>query len=86
MSKKAIKFPERAEKTIEVVLAEFLAEQRKRLKPGTAWKKGLMQQGTCPGRYVLQRYFTGQPKIPVSIQMILMMRIIWSLTTITFQE
>ncbi|GBE35774.1 hypothetical protein BMS3Bbin06_02318 [bacterium BMS3Bbin06] len=28
MSKKAIKFPERAEKTIEVVLAEFLAEHR----------------------------------------------------------
>ncbi len=35
MSKKVIKFPERAEKTIEVVLAEFLAEQRKRLKPRT---------------------------------------------------
>ena len=35
MSKEVIKFPERAETTIDVVLGEFLAEQRKRLKPGT---------------------------------------------------
>ncbi len=35
MSKKVIKFPEQAETTIDVVLEEFLTEQRKRLKPAT---------------------------------------------------
>ena len=35
MGKNVIKFPERAEKNIEAVLDEFLAEQRKRLKPRT---------------------------------------------------
>jgi len=38
MSKHTKKLPQPAEKTIEVVLDEFLEEQRKRLKPSTMRK------------------------------------------------